>query len=165
MYKFFIALGFLLFISKYSISQSRVDFQIGYGYLEHFSTGVGLKIKENHKISFILGSNFFMNLNKFAAYQLQYEYPNLFKRKLLLNFGLKGGYSIYSNRYNKWELLSVTPISNLKYRLKDNLSFVTTLGLTYSKILKEERLEMGEIGWYREFLPEIKIALLYDFKY
>lgn len=162
MYKFFIVLLVLLLFSKNSISQPKVNFQIGFGYLEHLSTGIGFKIKEKHKITFLLGTNFFMKLDDFAAYQIQYEYPNQMKKILLLNYGLKGGYSNYSNKYYKWQLLSITPISNLKYRLTDNLFLVSTLGLTYSRVLNQTRVEMGEIGWYREFLPEIKLSLLYD---
>lgn len=158
----FILIAILMLLSELAISQKKVDFQIGYGYLEHFSTGIGLKIKDNHKITVLFGSNLLMDLDKFAVYQMQYEYPNKFKKKYLINFGLKGGYSIYSNKYYKWELLSITPISNFKYRLKNELFFVFTLGITYSKVLKVKRIELGEIGWYRELLPEIKLSLLYD---
>lgn len=163
LFKLFIALVILLLFNKNAVSQTKVDVQVGYGYLEHFSVGVGLTIKENHKITSLFGSNLFMSLNKFAVYQLQYEYPNKFKKKYLLNFGLKGGYSIYSNKYYKWDLLSITPISNVKYRLKDNVILALTFGMTYSKVLEQKRLESGEIGWYRELLPEIKISLSYGF--
>lgn len=162
MYKFFIALPILLLFNKYAISQ-KGDVQIGYSYLEHFSVGIGLNIKENHKISALFGSNLFVNMSKFAVYQMQYEYPNQFKRKYLLNFGLKGGYSIYSNRYYKWDLLSIAPISNVKYRIKDKVVLALTIGATFSKVLEQKRLESGEIGWYRELLPEFKISLSYGF--
>jgi hypothetical protein len=160
---FLLTLAFLFLFGKYSISQSKAEFQVGYSYLEHLSTGIGLKFKENHKIMFLLGTNLFTKMNNFAVYQIQYENLNQLKRRLSINYGIKAGFSNFANNYYKWQLVTITPISSLNYRFTDALFLTATLGLTYSKVLKVKRVEFGEIGWYRLLLPEFKLALEYEF--
>lgn len=152
----------LLFINIKAFCQSNIYFQLGYGYLEHLSTGIGCRFKDNHRIFLSYGSNFYINTKEFSSIQLQYEYPNKIPNKFKLNYGIKGGYSIYSNNYYRWRLITLTPILNFNLKLSDKLIFVSTIGLTYSRAIEMKRLANGEIGWYKEFLPELKFSMIYD---
>ena len=55
-------------------AKPKLDFQVGYSYIEHLSTGIGLTIYQKHNISVLYGSNFFINPQNFSSYLFQYEY-------------------------------------------------------------------------------------------
>lgn len=162
MNKLVLVICLLTLVNLKTNCQTNLYFQLGYGYLEHLSTGLGVKIKDNHRLSLQYGSNFFMNTHDFSVIQLQYEYPCQITHKYKINAGIKSGYSIYANTYYRWKLVSITPMVNFNLSLKNKLLLVSTLGLNYSRVIEAKRIAKGEIGWYNEFLPEFKISLLYD---
>lgn len=144
-------------------SQTIVDFQAGYSNIEHVSLGMGIRSQKN-KVSVLVGSNFFVNIKSFSSYYLQYESLRGFQLydSVQLHFGLKAGYSIYSNTYYSWNLLSAAPMAIVDYTYSRKIHFVASAGVMCTRILQVQRLAYGEIGWYRPFLPELKCAILYD---
>lgn len=144
-------------------SQAIVDFQAGYSYIEHVSLGVGIRNQKN-KVSVLVGSNFFVNIKSFSSYYVQYESLRSFQLydSVHVNFGIKAGYSIYSNTYYTWNLLSAAPMTFVNYTYSPKIHFVASAGVMCTRILRVKRLAYGEFGWYKPYLPELKCAILYD---
>lgn len=141
-----------------------LNLQTGYGYIEHFSTGVGVTIFDRHNISALYGSDFFIKTMNFSAYLLQYEYA--IKKDAIIPFtfktGVKGGYSIYTNKYYRWELLALVPYIGFSYPVTRRFDITASTGVAVSRELSMKRISMGEIGWYKRLLPEFKIAFSYE---
>ena len=75
--------------------------------------------------------------------------------------GIKSGYSVYTNQYYQWKLLTVVPYVGLERAISEKWSLAMDLGMVYSRTLSMRRLNYGEVGWYKEYLPEIKLAVSY----
>lgn len=144
-------------------AQLAFKVQTGIGYLEHFSTGIGVGIKNKHQLSLLYGSNLFLKTSDFSSLLLEYDFK-FYK----LNFsgftpklGIKGGYSIYTNTYYRWNVLMLVPFVGVNRPLSKKLDLAIDLGLAVSHELSLERISYGEFGTYRKYLPEIKIGLIY----
>ncbi|MFN8206879.1 MAG: hypothetical protein U0T82_05645 [Bacteroidales bacterium] len=158
-----IILAVCLTATFHSPAQARLECLTGVGYLEHFITGAGIKFKNGSSVTFRYGSNFFVNPHSFSSFSLQYE-RNLNRPHIEpfhLNYGLRGGYAIYSNTYYRWKLVFLVPFAGLNYQLNEKLILGLQAGFSVNRELSAERLEWGEIGWYREYLPEFNVSLSY----
>jgi len=151
------------FYSLLANSQTKLYTEIAASYIEHLSTGVGIDINSNHKIGVLFGSNFFANTDEFYSLFLMYEntLERLKMRKVLPQIGCKGGYSIYTNKYYSWDLAVIVPYVGLSHSLNNNISFFTNAGLAISRELSMTRVNLGEMGFYKRFLPEFKIGVVY----
>ena len=152
---------FLIFLQCSGIAQPGVKIQTGFGYIEHFSAGVTLTFAEKHNLSILYGSDFFMNPKDFMNILLQYNYK--LKRfnfaGITPGIGVKGGYSVYSNKYYRWKLSEVVPFARLSYDLNNRFDLFLDAGMTLSIEHSVERISFGEIGMYRKYLPEFKLGI------
>lgn len=144
---------------------AQITFRVlgGVSSIEHLSTGLNITTKRKHAINFLFGSYFFLNSSDNASYLLQYK-RYVYSLKfidILPAIGIKGGYSLYSDKYYRWELLSICPSFGLNYALTEKLNLELDAGVVYSRVLSLKRINFGEIGWYNELIPEIKISFLY----
>ncbi|MDA3894179.1 MAG: hypothetical protein PF517_21170 [Salinivirgaceae bacterium] len=145
-------------------SQSIFSVKTGVSYIEHYTIGIGIHITESNELSLNYGSDFFINPQNSSSYFFQYAY--LFRRFAFEKFtpkaGLKGGYSIYSNKYYRWELLVGVPYVGFDYLVRKKLDLFCDVGMVLSRELSMTRISLGEIGWYKRVLPEIKIGFSYN---
>ena len=154
----------LLFFTFNTIkAQTFIKLQLGLSYIENFSTGFELSIKNKHNISILYGSNFFSKPQDFSSFMLQYDYAidKLEIAHLIPHIGIKGGYSIYTNNYYQWELIALVPFIGTNYQINKRIDLSTCFGVAFSKELSMKRINYGEVGWYKKVLPEIKIAIKY----
>jgi hypothetical protein len=153
-----------LITAPHSPAQIRLECRTGFGYLEHFITGAGVKFNDESSAGFRYGSDFFINPRSFSSFSLQYERKMscLHVDPFYLDYGLKGGYTVYSNKYYRWKLVFLVPVVGLKYHLSERMTLGVQGGMSVNRELSAERLGWGEIGWYREFLPEFNFSLSYD---
>ncbi len=144
-------------------AQFSVKAQLGVSYIEHVSTGVTLKWGKNHSVSFLYGSNFFIHTHDFSNLFLQYDLsiPKWKMGKLTPRFGVKGGDSYYTDEYYRWKVVSVIPFLGASLPIGNKLDLVFEAGAAFSFEQTVERISYGEIGFYRELLPELKAAMVY----
>jgi hypothetical protein len=137
--------------------------QTGISYIEHFSTGITFSFSEKHNLSLLYGSNFFIKPHDFSCIMLQYDYVlnKISFAGISPGIGIKGGYSVYTNDFYKWKLSSFVPFIGLKYQINKKFEIVLDLGMAVSIEHSVERINYGEIGMYREYLPEFKLGLTY----
>lgn len=137
--------------------------QTGVGYLEHFTTGIGVEFSNKHQLSLLYGSNFFYKTSDFSSLLLQYDckFNKLNFNGFTPKLGIKGGYSVYTNTYYRWNVLMLVPFVGVNRPLSKKLDLAFDLGLAVSHELSLERISYGEFGTYRKYLPEVKIGLLY----
>ena len=155
----------ILIIVHYSINaQFSFKAQTGISYIEHLSTGVSFSFSDKHTISLLYGSNLFINPQDFSSLMLQYDFLiNKFQfAGINPRIGIKGGYSIYTNNYYRWTLSSFVPFVGLKYRLNKTIDIALDFGTAVSIEHSVERISYGEIGMYREYLPEYKLGLIFN---
>lgn len=133
--------------------------------MEHLSTGISIDFANTHSIALLFGSNGFIKSNKFSSYLLQYDVKinALQFYRITPRMGFKGGYSIYTNDYYRWRLAQVIPFVGFSYPLTNRIDLFTDMGLAISRVLSMERVAFGEIGSYRQYLPELKVGLTYRF--
>lgn len=150
-----------LSLSRESCAQTVVKLQIGVGYIEHFSTGIGVSMGEKHQLFFLYGSNLYIKPADFSSFMLQYQRLILHSKLLGIDFniGLKGGYAIYTNRYYQWKLITAIPYLGTSYRLGDKTELFLEGGVANNQTLSLKRRKYGEIGTYKEWLPEFKLGL------
>lgn len=145
------------------IAQLKFRAQTGVSYLEHLSLGLGLEFQNKHQIQLLYGSNFLLKPNDFSSYQL--EYSCRLNKPIFHGFtprlGIKGGYSVYTNTYYRWQLLQVVPFVGVSYPIHKKLDLAFDLGTAVSHELSLEHLNYGEFGTYRKYLPELKVGLTY----
>lgn len=155
---------FLIILNYSSKAQVSFKAQIGISYIEHFSTGITLSLLNKHNISLLYGSNIFIKPQEFSSFLIQYEMLlNKIKiRSITPKFGIKGGYSIYTNNYYQWELVAVVPFIGLNYPVKNKVNIALDLGVAVSRELTLKRISYGEIGEYKQFLPELKIGIFFN---
>jgi hypothetical protein len=156
----------LLIVFVHNSTKAEIDFKLqsGLGYIEHFSTGIGIAINNKHSLSVLYGSDFFINARSFSSYLLQYEYffYNLKYACFVPKIGLKGGYSVYTNNFYKWELIKAVPTIGVVYTINNCFDLYADIGIALSRELTMKRIRFGEIGWYRKQLPEFKIGIIFN---
>lgn len=157
------SLLFLLSLVTPCLSQLTFKVQAGISYTEHLSTGLTLSFSEKHNISLLYGSNFFIKPKDFSTYMLQYHLKlnSMSFGRITPAIGIKGGHVIYSDEYYRWEMFTIIPFAGLHYRVNERLDIVMDLGLAISFEQSAQRISYGEIGKYRDLLPEIKIGTHY----
>lgn len=145
-------------------SQIIVKVQTGISYIEHFSAGITFDFSEKQAISLFYGSNFLVNPNYFSSYML--EYDRFIKQikffGITPKIGIKGGYSIFTDEYYKWRLIVIVPFIGFNYHITNKTEAFIDLGITYSREESLRRIKYGEIGSYKDYLPEIKIGLYFN---
>jgi hypothetical protein len=161
--KISLILSFLIFMHLPGNAQISFKLQTGISYIEHFSTGITFSFSEKHNLSILYGSNFFIKPKDFSCVMLQYDF--IFNKinfaGIIPGIGIKGGYSVYTNRYYKWNLSSFVPFIGLRYKAGNKFEIALDMGTAISIEHSVKRISYGEIGMYREFLPEFKLGLIY----
>jgi hypothetical protein len=158
----------ILFSTLLAVSAAgQVTFQalVGVGYLEHFSVGVGCGIGRRHHATLLYGSDLFIQPKNFSTFMAQYSLSlhRLEFLGVLPAIGVKGGGVIYSDEYYRWNLAVVIPFIELQCSVRRNTSLFLQGGAQLSFEQTVERLSYGEIGHYKELLPEIKAGVVYNF--
>jgi|GEM_PF-2795509 len=159
--KIYITLLMSIMISFSCAGQPSIRLQAGISYIEHFSAGITFTFSEKHDLSVLYGSDFFINNKDFLNILLQYNY-NFTRLKfagIIPAAGIKGGYSVYSNKYYRWALSEIIPFARLNYELNNKIDLFLDTGVTISMEHSVERLSYGEIGMYRKYLPEFKAGI------
>jgi hypothetical protein len=141
------------------VAQPTVKLQAAIGYIEHFSIGPTLSLADKHSISLLYGSNL-IQPKAFSTYLLEYSFKfgDTAIGKMTPALGVKGGHVIFSDDYYRWQVASVIPFFRTYYSLSDRLNLFVDLGASISFEQKVERIRFGEIGKYRDILPELKIG-------
>jgi len=144
-------------------AQFSVRLQTGISYIEHFSAGITLSFSDKHDLSVLYGSDFFFNRKDFLNILLQYNYSlaKLSFAGITPAIGIKGGYAVYSDKYYRWELTEIIPFARFNYLLRDKISLFIDAGAAFSIEHSMERISYGEIGMYREYLPELKLGIYF----
>jgi hypothetical protein len=155
----------LITISYSGMAQLSVKGHAALSYIEHLSTGVTFSFSGQHHVSLLYGSNFFINTKDFSSYMFQYylRLNRMTFAKITPVIGLKAGSSIYTDDYYKWRLVSVVPFMGTNYQLNKKIDVIFDLGAAISRVQSVKRIRQGEIGKYRELLPELKAGILYNF--
>ena len=78
--------------------------------------------------------------------------------------GIKGGHAIFTDKYYTWEVTLFIPFVALQYSLSRNVDLAFQAGGAVSFEQKVTRIDYGEIGHYRQFLPEVKTGIVYSFQ-
>ena len=94
---------------------------------------------------------------------LQYNF-NVLKWKpagLTPTFGIKGGHVIFTDTYYTWEVATFVPFIGVKYPVSPWFDLMAHAGGAFSFEQKVKRINYGEIGHYRDILPEIKAGLVF----
>jgi hypothetical protein len=163
MKRILVLLLFLLNLNYSGKAQLRFQANVGLGYLEHLSAGIGCSISSNHTVSLLYGSDFFIRPKDFASYLLQYNLvlPRLGFAGITPSIGIKGGHTIYTDDYYKWEVAVIVPFMGLQYPINRKINAVVQAGAVFSFEQSVTRINYGEIGHYKDFLPEIKTGIVY----
>lgn len=161
--KLVITLCFVL-LSRVAVGQPAFHAQAGLGYIERFSVGAGLTFLNTHSVTLLYGSTFFYKPKNFGVYLLQYHLriPKWSFGRLTPLFGVKGGHVVFTDTYYVWEVASVIPFAGLQCPLTGRADLVVQAGTAFSFEQSVKRLNYGEIGHYRDVLPELKVAVVYQ---
>lgn len=153
----------LTFACPRADAQVGLSVQGGLSYIEHVSTGVTLTFGKRHAASFLCGSNLFTNMSDFRNLFAEYSYSfvNLKLAKFVPRLGVKGGDSYYTDEYYRWHVLHVIPFAGCSLPLTARTTLFFDAGAAFSFEQSVERIKPGEIGHYRELLPEVKLGILY----
>jgi hypothetical protein len=159
---------FVLFPMLMAVSAAgQITFQVqaGVSYLEHFSVGAGFQIARKHQLSLLYGSDFFIQPKRFSTFMAQYSFrmQRFEFLGVLPAIGVKGGGVIYSDKYYRWNLAVVIPFIELQCPVRRNTRVFLQGGAQVSFEQTVERLSYGEIGHYKELLPEVKAGVVYNF--
>jgi hypothetical protein len=151
----------VLMLSLSAKSQFALKVHAGAGYIEHFSSGITLGFSDKTNVLLLYGSNIFINTNDFVSYMIGYErlFPKWQMKGIKPKLGLKGGYAIYSDSYYRWKMVQLIPYIGAEYQLSKRFDIFADAGLAISHELSLERIDYGEIGNYRTYLPEFKIGI------
>jgi hypothetical protein len=163
--KKYVLLLCLLFFNYSAKAQVRFHIDAGVGYLEHFSAGIGCSFSSKHSVSLLYGSDFFIRPKDFASYLLQYNLilPRLRFAGITPTIGLKGGHTIYTDDYYRWEVAVIVPFAGLQYPINRKINVLVQTGIVFSFEQSVKRINYGEIGHYKDLLPEIKTGIVYTF--
>ena len=158
---------FLLVLSTMYSTTARAQFMIkaqgGLSYIEHVSTGVAFGLGKKHTISFLVGSNLFINMYEFSNFFLQYDYSftNLKFKGATPRLGVKGGDSHFTDDIYRWHILHLVPFAGIAYPVHPKMDVLVEFGAAFSFEQAVERVGEDEVGHYKELLPEIKVGILY----
>ncbi|HMJ69017.1 MAG TPA: hypothetical protein VK508_08980 [Cyclobacteriaceae bacterium] len=152
----------LILCSPPSLAQVSLKAHLGASYIEHLATGITVSYR-HHSVTALYGSNLFINTRNFSNLFAQYDYsvPRWKVAGAIPRFGVKGGNSIYTNKYYRWKVVSLIPFAGARYPVNDKLEVLFEVGPTYSFEQHLERIKYGEIGHYRYVLLELKVAVAY----
>ena len=155
----------LLTLSLSAAGQITLRAVAGVSNVEHLSTGIEVNFSNRQNIALLLGTNAFIRTNNFVSYLLQYDVQvnELKFYGITPRLGLKGGYSIYTNDYYRWKLVQVVPFVDFSCPLNNKIGLYTDLGMAISHELSIDRVAFGEIGSYKQYLPELKLGVSYRF--
>jgi hypothetical protein len=155
---------FLLGLPVSAMCQAKIYGDVGLSYIEHFSLGGGVTFR-NHSLGVLYGSNFFVHPKKFSNFFGQYQLavPRFTFANLIPLIGVKGGHTVFSDRYYRWNVASLIPFIGLQYPLTDQLNLYTHAGVAFSFEQSVTRLNFGEIGHYKNKLPELKVGVNFKF--
>jgi hypothetical protein len=144
-------------------AQTSIKANVGVGYLEHFTVGTTLAIRERSSFTLSFGSNIFYKPHDFATLYAQYEraFPSLAFGKAIPGVGLKAGQTVFTDDFYQWKVNSVVPFVSVSRRLSDVVQIGAEAGLAISRIQSVTRISYGEIGKYKQYLPEVKLSLRY----
>jgi hypothetical protein len=151
----------LAFCAFQAQTQISLKGQLGVGYAEHLSTGITVAVKKNDSFSFLYGSNLFLKPRDFSTLYFQYEHtvPLLTFNKLVPAAGIKFGYTVFSDNYYRWKVVSAVPFISLSRNITSSVELGTEAGLIVSRIESVTRVNYGEIGNYKRYLPELKVLI------
>lgn len=153
----------LIFVSAIADAQTTLQVHAGFGYTEHFSAGVGCTFSNKHQIAFLYGSNFFSKPREFSTFMVHYNF--ILKQwrfaGLVPTLGIKGGHVIFTDTYYTWEVATFVPFAGIRYPVNERFYLLVHAGGAFSFEQKVKRLNYGEIGHYRDLLPEIKAGLVF----
>ncbi len=156
----------MVFVALHSGAQTLVKMHAGYSYLEHFSAGPIVEWRSRHSVSVRYGSNFFYQPANFSTFFAEYQRSilpgNL--HRLIPAAGIKIGYTIFTDEYYRWNIVSVVPLFSLRYRASDRLDLVAGSGVAICRIESVTRIHFGEIGKYKQYLPEFNVAIHYSMR-
>lgn len=77
--------------------------------------------------------------------------------------GIKGGHTIYTDDYYTWNLAVFIPFIGVQYPLNRKIDLLVQAGSAFSFEQSAKRISYGEIGHYRQILPEVKAGIVYNF--
>jgi hypothetical protein len=154
---------FLIIMQCSGNAQFSVKLQTGISYIEHFSTGITFCFSDKHNLSVLYGSNLFIKPLEFSNVLLQYDFlvNRINLAGITPGIGIKTGYSLYTNKYYKWHLISTVPFIRLNHKLSNTFELNLDLGTVITYEFAVKRISYNEIGMYRTYLPEIKLCLVY----
>lgn len=144
-------------------SQFSMSLHGGLSYIEHVSTGVDFHLGKRQTISLLCGSNLFINMHNFRNLFLQYTFAfnRLKVGKFTPKLGVKGGDSYFTDEYYRWHVLNIIPFAGVEYPLTNKIQLFVDVGAAFSLEQSVERIKQGEIGHYKELLPEAKVGIMY----
>ncbi|HEY0742795.1 MAG TPA: hypothetical protein VGD40_15100 [Chryseosolibacter sp.] len=150
-------------IASLSIAQPTLQAQAGLGYIEHFSLGLEYSWKSKHSVSLHYGSNVFINSDQFSTVFIKYNRTvnGLTFQKNRPGIGLKLGSSIFTDDFYRWKVSSAVPFISLRHTFNRKLEAGIETGIALSRIESVTRINYGEIGKYKRYLPELNFTLHY----
>lgn len=158
---------FIIFFMPFFFGQAQPKLQAhaGLGYTEHFALGIGWTFSDKHAVTLLYGSNFFFHRRQFSTYMLQYTLavPRWSFLNVTPSVGIRGGHAIFTDKYYTWEVAAFIPFVAMQYPLGRNVDLVVQAGGAVSFEQKVRRINYGEIGHYRQYLPEVKTGIVYTF--
>jgi hypothetical protein len=157
---------FILLISIFSWAvhgQKNIKAFGALSVIEHASVGVSVQLGRRHTISGMFGSNLFFGYHKFSNLLLQYDFTflKLARGKITPKFGVRGGDSYFSDTYYRWHVMNIIPVLGANYGYSQKVSLFAEAGVAIAFLQSVERVKAGEIGIYRQYLPELKIGISY----
>lgn len=95
------------------------------------------------------------------------QYNLMLHRAQVINvtptIGIKGGNMIFTDAYYKWKLVAIIPFIGLHYPVNKQVTTFIQGGCMFSFEQSVKRIKDGEIGHYKDLLPEIKAGIVYNF--
>jgi hypothetical protein len=154
----------IILCSVGSNAQTIFQAQAGVGYIEHLSLGIGCNFSNKHSLSLLYGSNVFIRPKNFSSYLLQYtfNFNKLKFKNITPAVGIKGGTTIFTDEYYRWNVLAIIPFVELHYPLNNRFDLYIQGGCAFSFEQSVKRIKDGEIGQYKDFLPEFKTGVRFN---
>ena len=75
--------------------------------------------------------------------------------------GVRGGDSYFSDSYYRWHVMNIIPYVGGNYSFSNKISFFFQGGVSIAFLQSVERRTLGDVGTYRQYLPEFKIGACY----
>ena len=102
-------------------------------------------------------------MHDFSNFFIQYDYS--FTKWKIKNatprLGVKGGDSRFTDDYYRWHVVHVIPFAGITCPIRPKMDLLFEVGGAFSFEQSVERVGQGEVGHYKELLPEVKVAILY----